>query len=153
MKTDQKTIEIKDKYVDPENTVQLIEELKSQPTLGDVKALVDRVFPEWIVTVMNNYCEDYPHLQQNWNRICTEMKVRPAQVVIVEELVHDDAHSFITNVAECFTRAGFSVRRKREFVPCDGCSSAVPTQYMWQLFKEKNFTVPETWRPRCRKCI
>lgn len=146
-------IAVEDKYVDPEGTPEILTLMRTLPTLGDIKELVDKTFPDWIVTVMEVYCPDYPHLQKNWREICKMTKSRPAQVMIVEDVVHDDAHSLVASFAECFTQAGFSVRRKREFIPCENCASAVPSQMMWHLFHQKGgFKIPEKWSPKCVGC-
>jgi hypothetical protein len=141
-----------DPYVDPPNTPELLSRLRSSRTLGEVRALADEIFPNWFVTVMDIYCPDYPHLMRNWKEMCKMTNIKPAQVMIVEELAMDDAHSLIGHLAECFTRAGFSVRRKREYIPCENCGSAVPTELMWKLFKTKKFQVPPVWLPKCTGC-
>lgn len=147
-----KEVKIHDKYLDPVNTPEHMNRLKSVRTLGEVKTLVDEVFPDWFVTVMETYCSDYPHLMDNWKKLCKMSNSSPTQIMIVEEIVGDDAHSLLSTFAECFTRAGFSVRRKREYVPCENCGSAVPNAAMWKLFKDKGFKVPKTWNSKCTEC-
>ena len=36
-----------DKYIDPENSLEIIEQIKTLPTLGDVKRLSEQIFPDW----------------------------------------------------------------------------------------------------------
>jgi hypothetical protein len=141
-----------DPYIDPPNTPELLARLRSLPTLGEVKKFADEIFPNWFVTTMEIYCPDYPNLMRNWKELCKISNTRPAQIMIVEEIAHDGAHTLIANLAECFTRAGFSVRRKREYIPCENCGSAVPTQLVWQLLKSKKQPVPPVWLPMCTGC-
>lgn len=147
-----KEVEVQDKYLDPANTPEILNRLKTLRTLGEVKRLVEEVFPDWFVTTMEVYCPDYPHLMVNWQQICTMSKSIPTQIMIVEEISEDNAHSLLGTFAECFTRAGFSVRRKREYTPCENCGSAVPNAAMWQLFKDKGFRVPTKWSEKCTGC-
>jgi hypothetical protein len=146
------TVQVQDKYLDPANTPDIIAKLGTLRILGEVKSLVDEVFPDWIVTTMNYYCADYPHITSNWKKICEMADTKPTQVLIVEELAEDNAHSLIITFAECFTRAGFSVRRKREYFPCEKCGCAIPNSGLWQHFKEKGFKVPEKWNVTCVAC-
>ena len=145
-------VEIEDKYLDPPNTLEILKELEELKTLGEVKNLIDRVFPDWFVTTMPDYSLDYPHLRTNWREMCKITKSTPTQVVIVEEIISDNSHSLVHIFAECLTRVGFSVRRKREYTPCEKCNNAIPNSAMWQLFKDKNFKVPATWSSKCSTC-
>jgi len=142
-----------DKYVDPPNAPEILDNMRNLPTLGHVKALLDETFPTWFVTTMEIFCPDYPHLNKNWRSICKKSNTKRTQVMIVDEILFDESHSLVTHFSECFTRAGFAVRRKQEFIPCENCGSAVPTQVMWQLFKEKgNVQIPKVWSSKCVGC-
>jgi hypothetical protein len=144
-----------DKYIDPPNAPEIISKMYNLSTLGDIKNLVDEIFPEWFVTVMDSYCANYPHLQQNWSKICQMIPVRPTQVMIVEELYDstDESHTVLNAFAECFTRAGFSVRRKREYIPCSKCNKvAIPSRPLWIILKEKNIKTPLEWSSSCYNC-
>lgn len=141
-----------DKYIDPPTTPYILSKIMSLPTVGDIKKLADEIFPDWFVTTMNVYCQDYPHLMSNWKKICKMTNVKPAQIMIVEECVFDASHSLVRAFSECFTSVGFSVRRKLEYVPCDHCGCAVPTEIMWKLFKDKGIQVPDNWSQWCVGC-
>lgn len=141
-----------DNYIDPPNTPELLEKIMNLPTIGDIKKLADEIFPGWFVTTMNAYCSDYPHLTKNWETICNMSRVRPTQIMIVDDCVVDDAHRLISVFSECFTRAGFSVRRKIEYNPCEKCGSAVPVELLWDVFRHKNFNVPSVWNKLCTCC-
>ena len=139
-------------YQNPSNTDEIMEKLKSAHTIGAVKNLVEDVFPGWFITVLRGFSEDYPHLTKNWNTVCKSMNVGMAQVMIVDDYFEDEAHTLVRHFAECFTRAGFAVRRKAEFIPCEKCMSAIPSEGMYSLMKEKKFNVPETWSNKCLNC-
>lgn len=142
-----------DNYIDPSNTIDILNKLRDLPTLGDVKKLVDETFPKWIITTMNSYCSDYPHLTENWNNLCDISGAVPSQVLIVDNIVFDDSHKLTKTFCECFTRSGFSVRRKIEFFPCEKCNCAIPSRNMWSEFKKKNHKIPEKWRNICVGCM
>jgi hypothetical protein len=141
-----------DKYLDPPNTIEILNKLLNTPTLGGVKSLVDETFPTWFVTIMESYCSDYPHLLKNWKQLCELSGVNRAQIIIVDDISFDDSHTLIKAFAECFTRSGFVVRRKNEYIPCEKCGCAVPSEAMWGIFKEKGLQVPEKWNFYCTKC-
>ena len=144
----------KDIYIDPSNSIDILNRLKELRTLGDVKKLVDDTFPKWIISTMNSYSKDYPHLTENWEKICDISESRKAQVLIVDDITFDDSHTIIKTFCECFTRSGFSVRRKVEFIPCEKCNCAIPTYSMWKEFnKKKNIKIPEKWRSVCVGCV
>ena len=42
-----------DKYLDPPNAIEIIEKIKGLPTIGDVKALINEVFPSWWILTSN----------------------------------------------------------------------------------------------------
>ena len=132
-------------YTDPENTVELILKIKNSPTLGEVKNLMDTTFPELFVTVLPKFSNDYPHLNKNWKRICDSIPTTPKEVMILDNYSEDC--TLVKAFAECFTMAGFAVRRKSEYIPCEQTGVAVPSEAIYHLFKEKGFTVPETWSP------
>ena len=146
------TIVDNDKYLDPPNTIEILNKIRNLPTLGDIKKLSDETFPDWFVTTMKVYCPDYPHLMTNWKKICEMSGTKPAQIMIVDDITFDDSHTVVKAFSECFTGAGFSVRRKMEYIPCKNCGSAVPTEVMWSIFKQKGINVPEKWSAKCIGC-
>jgi hypothetical protein len=71
----------------------------------------------------------------------------------VRELGFDDNHTLLRNFVECLTRAGFSVKRMVDYVPCSKCENiAVPTPQTHNLMKEKGIIVPELNMPTCMAC-
>ena len=144
--------EVTDKYTNPPETEKIMEELKNCKTLGEVKSLADRVFPDWFITTMARFCEDYPHFQNNWNLVCQKIGVKHTEVMIVEEVEQGPQYTLVQNFAECFTRAGFAVRKKMEFVPCSKCGVAVPSQLVYKQLQEKNITIPQEWSATCSSC-
>lgn len=141
-----------EKYNDPPNVDEILEKIRTLPTIGDIKKLTDEYFPDWIVTVMDDYSDDYPHLRKNWHAICQMAKIKPTQIMIVEDILRGENNKLIRAFAECFTYSGFVVRRKAEFFPCDVCGKAIPSISLWQYMKDKNMNVPENWFVTCQKC-
>lgn len=141
-----------DAYVDPENRDEIFERLKNLKTMEQVRDLVREVFPTWIVTFIYNYSPDYPQLYRNWKKICSMTKSSPTQVMIVDDYINDDRHYLVNTFAEGFTRAGFSVRKKSEYIPCEGCGFAIPVYNLWKMMKEKGMDVPEEWKAKCNRC-
>ena len=146
-----------DKYVNPPNTPEILEQLKQCRTIGDVKALVDQTFPQWFVTIMPRFCTDYPFLQTNWDNVCKRVPIAKAQIMIVEEVEQGDKYTLIQQFAECFTKAGFCVRRKMEFIPCAKCGNAIPSLMMYEYLnnqaKNQAKNLPKDWSETCSGCI
>ena len=141
------------KYLDPPNAAEIIEKIKTLPTIGDVKLLAEEIFPNWYVSSTNAYSKDYPQLTENWKIMCEATKSARAQIFLVDEVCFDDDHTIIRMFAECFTRAGFSVRRKREYNECSKCGCAIPSVELWSIFKEKGSPVPLVWSLNCTECV
>ena len=139
-----------DIYKNPENTDQIIEELKQCKTLGDVKKLSERVFPEWFVTMIPEFSLDYPQFQQNWQMVCQKAGVTPKEIMIVEEVEQGPDYTLVQNFAECFTKAGFCVRKKMEFFPSKNTGRALPSPIVHKQLVEKGIAVPE-WGQTCKK--
>ena len=135
-------------YQNPPDHENIMNQLKNIKTIGEVKNLVDEIFPTWFVTVLSGYSSDYPHLTNNWKKTCEEMGVAPAQVMIVDDFDFGADYSLVGHFAECFTRAGFSVRTKSQFIPCEKEGTAIPAEILYDLLKDKDgVTVPEVWKP------
>lgn len=141
-----------DPFTDPLNTKQLMNTIKTLPTLGDIKPLLDKVFPEWIIGSMEKYSNDYPHLQKNWEIVCKKTGTTPMGIIIVKEMYFDDSHKLLQLFAETMTRAGFVVRRKGELMPCDNCNLAIPHPNLYDKMKIANLPVPKRWSRTCTIC-
>lgn len=140
-----------DIYKNPDNIQEIMDELRECKTLGEVKKLTERVFPDWFVTTISEFSEDYPQFNQNWQMICQKGGVNPTQIMIVEEVEQDPNYTLVQNFAECFTKAGFCVRKKMEFFPCEKCGRALPTAIVHKQLVEKGIVVPE-WGKTCKTC-
>ena len=143
-----------DKYVDPENADEILEKIKTLPTMGEVKQLIEETFPEWFVALLDDYCPDYPQLRVNWRVVCHKLGISPTKVVIVEEInFDDDKHKLTKTFAELLTRVGFSVRRKIEFTPCRVCHKAIPSPELHEQFRVRgDVKIPPTWSQYCVGC-
>lgn len=140
-----------DIYKNPANTDEIMEELKECKTLGEVKKLSERVFPEWFVTIIPEFSTDYPQFYQNWQMVCQKAGSKLAQIMIVEEVEQGPNYTLVQHFAECFTKAGFCVRKKMEFFPCEKCGRALPTPIVHKQLVEKGIVVPE-WGQTCKNC-
>ena len=137
-------------YDDPENLTDLVLIIKNCKTMGDVKKLIDEVFPTLFITTMDFFCNDYPHLTTNCHALCDKVPTTPKQIIILDN--YGDNCVLVKAFAECFTTAGFAVRRKCEFFPCEKCGAAMPSEYIYNLFVEKKFKVPSQWSHYCTSC-
>jgi hypothetical protein len=143
-----------DNFKDPENVEDIKETLKTLPTMKDILDLINKVFPNWIVTFFDKYSNDYPHLDKNWELITKELNIPKSQILIVENIYNkdDEEHLLINLFCDIFTRSGFIVRRKNEIFPCEVCNAAIPNNESYNKMKESNIQVPETWTQKCTTC-
>jgi len=140
------------KYSDPENIKDIMESLKTMPTIGDIKILIDKTFPNWIITTVTKYSSDYPHLTMNWSKITKKTKVIPTEIIIVEEMSFDDNHTLLGVFADILSQSGFSVRAKTDYIPCGVCNAAIPSPIIHSQFKNLGIKCPTTWAPKCSSC-
>lgn len=141
-----------DTYSDPANLEEFMERVKNAPNLGEIKNIADEAFPSWIVTLLPGFCPDYPHLTENWESICTSAGCPKTEVLIVDGFTFDEHHKLIATLAECFTKCGFAVRRKVEFIPCVNCGVAVPSPALYRTLENSKAPCPMLWSDHCSKC-
>ena len=141
-----------DKYINPSNFDDIIEKIKTLPTLRDIKNLSDEIFPGWIVQTADSYSTDYQWLTENWKRTCSKIGVETTQIMLVDFINFEDQYSVLQMFSETFTRAGFNVRSSHEYMLCSKCGSVIPNQSLMNIFMEKGFLVPKEWSPICSVC-
>ena len=129
------------------------EQIKGCRTFRDIEILMHKTLPGWCLGFINKFSEDYPKFTENWNQTCEKAGVKPAQIMIVKKLDSKRDNNKASNFfAECFTKAGFCVRRSIEFTSCPACSSAIPTKELYNIIKENDKNIPNKWSCYCRKC-
>lgn len=147
------------KYQDPEDQEvvnSIIERIKNAPSVGDIKKIIDEVFPGWIVAFLKTYSKDYPNFNTNWKKICIQLGVKQSEIMIVDyiDFSNNDNYKLVRMFCELFTRAGFSVRTKDDFIPCSNCDSAIPTETMYKILKSRAVVVPNTYSNVCKgNCV
>lgn len=141
-------------YADPDNIEEIKEEIKNCATIFEVSTVINKHIPGWIVAYLNGYSDDYPHLTENWKKLCMLVDGSPetSQVMIVDELINDSNHKMINLFAELFTRCGFSLKRKMDFIPCSVCNKALPTEVVYNQFAKQKFIIPEEYNEKCVNC-
>jgi hypothetical protein len=142
-----------DKYIDPPNVEEIIEKIKNLPTLGDIKPLLDEIFPNWMVGTIDEYSDDYPSLKKNWKTICKTLKVPRTQILLIDnDLNIDENHKLVCLFSEILTKSGFCVRSKNHLFPCKKCGKALAQPMLYDLLKEKGIQTPSVWSPICENC-
>ena len=143
-----------DKYQDPKNVDEIIENLKTLETLKDILDLIDKIYPTWILYYLKKYSTDYPHLQRNWEFSCKQKKIKPAQIIIVDYFQYDDNHKLLNVFSEIFTLSGFIVRSDKDIIPCSNCDSALLSLERFnQMIESKDVKLNiNEWSSKCSKC-
>ena len=141
-------------FSDPTNLSTIVEQVKNAQTIRNIYEIANNVFPNWILNFVSHYCQNYPHLEQNWHYICKQNNFRPSQIIIVSYLSDDSEHSLMNIFLDIFYKAGFIVRLTDHYTICQNCNQfVVPTKFMYDNFTERNITtIPSTWTPTCKNC-
>jgi hypothetical protein len=144
------------KYKDPPDHAAILTKLvQDVKTIKDVKELVDEVFPGWIITFLPGFSDDYPHLNRNWLSLCTMHKTHPRQIMIVDNYPNIEGdYTLVGHFCECFSRAGFMVRKMSEYIPCSVCNRALPTKAGYKALHSNGVKeIPGEYRTHCSTCI
>ena len=143
------TLERKEMYENPDDK-NVMKNLTTCATIGDVVALVDRTFPTWIVSICDAYSDDYDDLTRNWHACCDKLDVAPRKIFIVDDVpaTEDSSKSFLLHVIDILSATGSIVRRVQEFSACPSCRKAIPTKESYEMLKSR----PSRWSPRCQGC-
>lgn len=141
-----------DKYVDPHNWLEYTDRIREAKTLGDVKNIIDNIFPGLIIHTLPNFSQDYEILRRNWYQLCKTLNAEPKCIMIFADWNPDESHKLVAHIAECFTKAGFLVRTCTEIQRCDTCRLAIPTHEYHTLMTGKGIKLPE-WSANCTDCL
>ena len=140
-------------YLDPPNTTEIIENIKTLETHDEVVNLINTLFPKWILGWPKQYSKDYPHFQNNWEFICKKSQSKTLSVIIVDLIVFNNPkYKLIQLFCELLTVFGHSVRRKEEFIGCKICGDGIPTQNVYNQLVERKINVPACWMVKCNNC-
>ena len=144
---------------DPENLDEIIAILPTLKSMGEIFALIEKVYPKWVLKIADQFSKDYPLFEKNWDTICTENKVSKAKILLVsrinfnDEEDKDDNFKLIRIFSELLTRAGFVVRDYRDIILCSVCKSVLPTEGMYKtLIQMKVKEIPDKYITICRGC-
>ena len=139
------------------STDKVFDDLRKLPTLQDVLDFYNSRFPGWIIDILDEFSNDYPHLNKNWDSFCSSLKppVSRKKIFIVKKLETEYEIAF----AELLTTSGFIVREMCDFNPCPKCARAVPTKQLYFKMISKhtvpsdNYSdIPKEWKKECLSC-
>lgn len=137
------------KFLNPENHEEILEQLKQCPTLLEVSKLLGETFPSWIEGGYKDFSKDYSRLRKNWHDVCEKLNVKPTLILAVGNYLENDEHSLVRSFAEVFTSSGFCVRRGAEIVGCQKCGLALLSENLHNHLKPDS---PEIWLSTCTDC-
>ena len=139
-------------YKDPENVEELIEKIRTFPTIKEIYEFINEIYPTWIIIIISKYCKDYSIFDKNWKDICALNGSKQQAIIIIDDMIFDNEHKLIGAFAEVLTSTGFVLRRKLEFSYCTKCLDAViPTEELYNKIKDKN-NIPLKWSSHCINC-
>ena len=73
-------------YSDPKNIEDYINKIKNAPNFGDVKKIMDDLYPTLFITLLDTYSDDYTDLNKNWNTMCDNLKVKKINSLLPEDI-------------------------------------------------------------------
>lgn len=146
-----------DSYSDPTDTVileKIKQELTKAKTIGEMKDILTRVYPDFIVGFIQEFSLDYPTLTWSWRRLCQYSGVNPTQIMIVNNWNRSDKnHTIVEIVIASFIASGFVVRQVSEVQACMVCGKGIATEQYYQVLKDKGASpLPTRWSPACSAC-
>ena len=141
-----------EKYKDPEQSDKLAQDILKITKLSTLQYYIDNLFPGWLVISLNKYCSDYPHFQNNWEKICKLSGIEPNKIILVSDIFFDDDHKLMRLVCEHLTKHGCVVRRISEFVACEVCNAAIPCLEIYDQLRNRNIKTPKIWSRKCSEC-
>ena len=155
-----------DRCKDPENVKDLIDGIRKLVPNVDVIEGIQEYYPNWIKKVIIDYSPDYPHFKRNWEKICSELKdTKPRNIVLVELVYEDivintsngyslDNYNLLIAACDILTYNGYCVRREAEFIPCEICGLAIPSEPVYDFIKrQKIIKYPRKWSKTCSGCV
>ena len=101
-------------YKNPTNAEQIKDEILNLKTIGEIKQFYVNMFPTFIICSIKKYSEDYPFLQNNWDKFCKENNVKPTEILIVDNFDFIQENSLVLLFCEIMSKVGFCVRKKMD---------------------------------------
>lgn len=141
-----------DNFIDPENIDEIMEKIKTIPDLNGINDLIKKIYPDWVITFLDKYSNDYPHLEKNWDQVTKDNNITKSKIMIIDNIFKDDKHTLINIFTDIYTRSGFIVRTKFEIFPCQVCNAAIPNINFYNKMKELKLEVPDIWSDKCTNC-
>ncbi len=144
-------------YKDIANRDEIIEKLNEMIGEDDYKGVyeeINKIYPTWIINIIDNYSEDYKYMDSNWEIICKNLNVSKKKIILVDFIIHNsNDYKIIENICEKMTKKGFVIRRVEEFVQCVKCERIIPCKFLWEIMKiQHKLPVPENWSNKCTNC-
>ena len=97
-------------FIDTPERLDLMDTLKNIPdsknALEQLKNITDQYYPGLFVYYLDKYCADYPHLQRNWEAICSHLKTTPKKLILVADIKFEKEYSIVKAWFRCQTNSG-----------------------------------------------
>lgn len=159
-----------------QDIISQIVSLKSDTEIKfeDLKGIIDNALPGWITHIISEYSQDYPHFINNWQNVTTKLNTTKKYILLVDENVNisnieskkqdgvpSDMSGIIQLFCETLTAIGCIVRLNTDFIKCKKCNKAIPSEKIYNMFKQHNgnvepkkqIQIPESWHSSCKSCI
>ena len=149
--------------LDPERIAKnkvIIEDLAQSNNEDDIRKLTEKLLPGWFKYAFVDYSDDYPHMKENWYKMCENLNCKPQKIICVKEIPLkfnkdvDENFFEIQAVIEILIRKGYVVRRENELETCNVCKKALLPEKIYNEIKKvgKIDNLPKTWTNICLNC-
>ena len=143
-------------YKDPADIEELkliIEQMNTLTTTSETIHFINTYLPGWIISILSDYSADYPHLSNNWSMVCDKINIEPKKIILVDQIMNDPEYTLLAHLCEYITKNGYVVRRKEEFISCEKCGKAIPSEGLYEYMKKAlPDKVPKKWSSTCLNC-
>ena len=123
-------------------------DLKELQTNEELISGIEKLLPEWIVNVVDDYAPEYNELTVAWQKLCDKLKIIRKKILIVQYLPIENKtpnDQYINIIADILVSKGYLIRRQSELIICKRTGLALLSKKMYEHFKRHNAFMPEQW--------
>lgn len=115
---------------------------------------IKKYISKWIVSILDDYSNDYNVLKYTWTKICDQLQVSPKKIIIVNDIpLEHNKYSIIISICDTLTKHGYLIRSKDHIQACLGCNKGILTKNTHTYFKNRSNNIPSVWNSSCSSCL
>lgn len=147
-------------HMDVKEAQAFLEEFNTITEEKELYEVLEREFPEWVISFSDDYSDDYPVLRKNWHHLCKQIGVEPRGIALVRYLhpptaTHEhrfqegETYVILDGVVNHLFALGYILRRIEEFRTCENCNRVRPNKKMWTFMHDRGIPSPDSYSKNC----